>query len=369
MSFLSNYFNHADAVQRAAAPLGVTASTDHSDFSLRLTDGHRTETWRPKFFASVEGRRMYTDRFGSGVVGFAGWSPYALRQWPIATDKIAFKRYAIAHDIPTPAACFDPALIRGPFLVKQARSSFGEGIRGPFPSYEPRDPEQRLGADEFYENFIVGMIAKAWCWGEECVALNLHKPTVVCGDGESTVRRLVDVLPNSPKGQHDWQLVERLARYAGLGSLDSVVPKGKEVLVEFKYGSRYEEPSYRNTNILRASGDSLLAAQFRRYTQLLSRAVNHPAEFGPSQFTIDAVIDAEGQPHFLEMNCSPATHPDVYVWMARGRFASAAPTMACTSSSPGPALVASDARRRDKPASAPTQRSRQPPRLPDGSRN
>jgi hypothetical protein len=320
VSFLSNYFNHADAVQRAAAALGVSACTDHSDFSLRLTSGSHTETWRPKFFASVEGRRMYTDRFGPGVVGFAGWTPYALRQWPIAADKIAFKRYAIAHGIPTPAACFDPALIRGPFLVKQARSSFGEGIRGPFLSYEPRDPEQRLAAGEFYENFIVGTIAKAWCWGGECVALNLHQPTFVCGDGASTLRQLVDGLPNNRKDTHDLALLNRLAQYSGAGLVDEVVLRGKEVLVEFKYGSRYDEPRNANNNVLLESKVSALAAQFARYTQMLSLGTRQAADVGPSQFTIDAVLDADGQPHFLEMNCSPATHPDVYAWMVRGRF-------------------------------------------------
>jgi len=50
------------------------------------------------------------------------------------------------------------------FIVKQKSSSFGKGIRGPSKTLVNADPERRLLADECYEQFVVGTIAKAWYW-------------------------------------------------------------------------------------------------------------------------------------------------------------------------------------------------------------
>jgi hypothetical protein len=314
MAHLTSFYSHARAVHQAASALGMRATARLSDFALELAGPGEDEVqvWQPKFVASIHGRLCYTSHLGEGTTGFAGWMPYELRQWPIALDKIAFKRYAIAHDIPTPAACFDPALIQGPFLIKQATSSFGEGIRGPYRKFDPSDPEQRLQTGEYYENFILGLIAKAWCWGDECFAIHLHKPSVVTGDGRSSLRQLVCQLPNSRDGQNDWQRLEALGRYCGMGSPEEIVPEGKEVLIEFRYGSRYERDFVANPNVLEQSHENKLASQFVRAGPTFGRASSNHASGLPCLYTLDAMVDREGTVSFLEMNCNPVMHPDVY---------------------------------------------------------
>ena len=317
MSFLTTFFSHAQAVQRAAAALDIAAVTRLNDFGLQLRCGGRSTVWAAKFMANIGGRLVYTDNLVQGTAGFAGWMPYPLRQWPIALDKSAFKHYAIEKGIPVPAACLDPGRIGGPFIIKRDNSSFGEGIRGPYLAYDAADAAHALDEGEYYENFIVGHIAKAWCWGGECVALHLHPPGVAVGDGRSTLRELVQALPNARGDAHDWELVKRLAACCGVNSLDDVVPAGKEVLVEFKYGSRYEVASYENPNVLDQVEGSGLARQFQQAARSFAAAIPSEPGTGSSLFTLDAMVDGEGQVLFLEMNCNPLVHPDLYALMLR----------------------------------------------------
>lgn len=324
MSYLHTYFNHTQAVEDAARPLGVKATVDLSDGSLQLVDGQRTESWRAKYLATLDGRTVYLPARGPGVIGFAGWMPYPLRQWRTAVDKIAFKRCAIAAGVDTPAACFDPEQIGGPFLIKHAGGSFGEGIRGPFLAHEPGNPQHRLADGEYYENFVVGHIAKAWCWGDHCVALHLDAPSIVTGDGQSTLRALVQALPNSRQGEHDWALVGRLAEYCGITSLDAVLPKGKEVLVEFRYESRYQVTARDgNPNRMPSLRDHDLGRQFSHAAKVFSGSISPEPALRQSFFTLDAMIDPEGRASFLEMNCNPLVHPDLYAPMLTTYFAGA----------------------------------------------
>lgn len=324
MSYIAAFISHAAAASEGARPLGVQASVHLPEFALQLGHESNTQFWRARFVGTHGSRLVYTDTSGPATLGFAGWLPYPPRQWKIATDKIAFKRYALAHGVPTPAACFDPARIAGPFIIKQAASSFGEGIRGPFLSYSPDDPAQQLAPGEYYENFILGLIAKAWCWGEECLALHLHKPSIVTGDGTSTVRELVAALPNTRGGVNDWGLVGRLAAYCGIDAVDAVAPAGKEVLVEFRYGSRYERLTIENPNVAVTVGQGRLGQQFQAAARTFAQGIGLGPEHGTSCYTLDAMVDSDGQAWFLEMNCNPIVHPDMYGAMIRDCFASAA---------------------------------------------
>jgi hypothetical protein len=311
MGFLTTFFNHAQAVQKAAGELGITASTQLADFGLRLELAGRTEVWSARFMARTGGRLAYTDALIPGTIGFAGWTPYAMRRWPVAVDKGAFKQFAFENGIPTPAACLEPSRIGGAFLIKKIDGSFGDGIRGPYLAYDAEDPDQQLQEGEYYENFIVGLIAKAWCWGDRCVAVHLHEPSTVTGDGGSTLRHLVEALPNT-RGEHDWDLIVRLAAYCGIAGIEAVPPEGKQVLVEFRYGSRYERESYDNPNVLDKIMGSELLRQFDEAAALLSRAISPDPQLQRSMYTLDAVVNQDRDVQFLEMNCCPLVHPNLY---------------------------------------------------------
>jgi hypothetical protein len=320
MSYVTTYLHHTQAVEEAARRLGVKATVRLFDGTLRLEDGIHEEAWIPKYMANLNGRSVYLPARGAGVTGFAGWMPYELRQWPAATDKITFKRFAIANGMAVPAACFNPKWIAGPFIVKPTASSFGEGIRGPYLSYEPGEPDHQLAQGEYYENFIVGHIAKAWCWGPECIALHLDPPVTVTGDGKSPLRELVAGLPNAQDTAHDWPLISRLAAYSG-AAIDDVLPDGKEVLAEFRYGARYAVAQRdANPNLLPRLQGTRLACQFSDAARVCAGSISADPDVCDAFYTLDAIVDSEGQAQFLEMNCNPVVHPDLYGPMMTTRF-------------------------------------------------
>jgi hypothetical protein len=308
---LASYLSHAAAVQRASARLGVDAWTRMADFSLHLRHEGTSLRWRPSFITTIPTGQAYTDQLTPASTGFAGWFPYSLRRWPLATDKARFKHEAHALGLRTPAACQDPAQVGGPFLAKAIHSSFGQGLRGPWPRYDPADPDQQLRDDEYYENFLLGVSAKAWCWDGRCVALELVRPAVVTGDGTATLRQLVQALPHA-KDRHDWSLVAHLARFAGIEHVDAIVPARREVAVEYRYGSVYRDPLEPSINALDDARSCGLSGQFDDAARRLLPHVPAFDDPAPTLFTLDAIVDTQGQAWFLEMNCNPTVHPHAY---------------------------------------------------------
>lgn len=324
MLHLTSYLRHAEALQQAAAAQGLSAHMDLADFSLTLSQGTRTAVWAAQFVTSVGGRLAYADRLSSLVNGFAGWMPYARRRWDTAIDKLVFKQHALRHGVATPAGGMDSAQIGGPFIIKKARSSFGEGIRGPFVRHDPTSLEQRLQEGEYCERFITGRLAKAWYWGSQqhvyWGAVEFRKQPVVTGNGRSTFKALVEAQPNSRQGEHDWEMLGCLARYAGLGGVDGVPEPGQAVLVDFKYASRYEPLQRANRNVIEhALKAQAMAQQFIRAGEVFAASIGAPYLGQPSLFTLDAVVDGEGTVWFLEMNSSPMVQPDMYGVMVKER--------------------------------------------------
>ncbi|AMO24176.1 hypothetical protein GCM10027034_16360 [Ramlibacter solisilvae] len=319
MFFLTGYLNHAASIQAATAEFGIKARMDLANFSLELGKSVQRRVWKPRFVGAAQGRTAYIDRMGPNTRGFAGWLPYDMRRWPVASDKAEFKKFAASKDVPTPAACTDASAIGGPFLIKKFRSSFGEGIRGPFLKFDPGQLDHALRDGEYYENFILGHIVKAWYWGSTWGAIEVRQPPVVTGDGHTPLRALVQAkLDSAPDRPHDWQALSDLARYCGVQSLDDVPAPSREVLIDFKYGSRYEPTSRANRNVIDKLRATPLASQFERAGEVFSHSIT---DYGDaSLFTLDAMVDSEGTVWFLEMNSNPMVHPDLYPLVLRDQF-------------------------------------------------
>lgn len=328
MQYMTSFMRHCETVhQVATAHPGLVAQVGLNDFWLRLSYHDKRQAWRPRFATATGGRMQYVEQPNASARSFIGWMPHPLRQWPAASDKMAFKAHARDHGIATPAACVDPALIAGPFLIKGTQSSFGEGIRGPFLAFDPGDPRQRLGEGEYYENFILGHIVKAWYWGNRCRVAEFRAPPVIVGDGHSTARELIEGLPDLRSTPRDWLGLAQLAAYCGVPDLQSVLPRGKEVLVDFKYASRYERRASGNLNVIDKLMGTPLGEQFAAAGHVCCAAIaGHQRE--RTLFALDAMVDAQGKAWFLEMNSNPMVHPDIYAHMIGDEMVAAETSLA-----------------------------------------
>ena len=156
-AFKRNYLQHALAVGHWLRQHGATGSIDPLTFFLEIRCGEQEQRFQPQFILEKgEGEVAYRPQLTQDVSGFVGWLPYFNKTWPIAQDKLAFKEYALNAGIRTPRWVDDPVRARGTFIVKSRRSSFGNGLRGPF---EP-GTAVTLGEGECCEQFIVGKLLR-----------------------------------------------------------------------------------------------------------------------------------------------------------------------------------------------------------------
>jgi hypothetical protein len=317
----ASLLSHLSAVRSCLEPIGGVATLDA--FSLVLTVRARNRYFHltPQFIESVGGRIRYALRLTNDSTGFAGWMPYFNKQWTEARDKLAFKAACLEGGIATPA--FDRSAMdhaKG-FIIKPARaSSFGRGISGPF---RPGSQPPSLAEGDYPEAFITGTILKAWFWDDTLAVLEAFPFPTVQGDGSRPLQALLQ--PMLPRG-HPRRLMTRIVgclAWQGL-TLDDVVEPGRNVIVDFRYGSGLFIAASLNSNRLAAFADSPVLGQLRTAgAYFLSRI---PGDLRPGVvFTLDAVVDESEHVWFLEINCNPTVHPDVYPMMFDALFAQDGP--------------------------------------------
>jgi hypothetical protein len=314
MYYVTGLLNHLKAIQAYATKADAQALMDARDLSLEVRAGSESRRFQPQFFERRDGRRFYTPTFSANVTAFIGWRPDAARGWPTSVDKLLFKERAQAVGVRVPEVWREPSDAVRHFIIKRSRSSFGDGIRGPFQRVDPDSPHHRLAEGEYYEAFVPGRIAKAWYLEGALLCLELRPPPFVTGDGRSTLlelaaARLSDTVDQQPLS---WIVAAQGRR------LSDVVESGKSVVVDFKYGSSYDIWRFDNENVLSTVRDTSVGAQLREAGPLLLSAI--PPENRDTLITLDAVVDAKNQVWFLEMNSNPAVHPDVYPAMMESAF-------------------------------------------------
>ncbi|WP_454909178.1 hypothetical protein [Variovorax gossypii] len=278
----------------------------------------------PQFLAAVDGVRQYQKVLTDDAFMFAGWLPYQLKRWDIASDKLAFKRHAESAGIAVPSySSVRDTSLRG-VIVKKARSSFGAQIRGPF-GY-PIDAPIDVASGEYYEQFVEGRLVKVWYWSEEPVCAELDRMPSVVGDGVSDIRTLIlaraDQTGVSKLAERDkiLSLSTPLLRHFGK-SMDSVLDKGVRQIVEFRYGSMLMQPTDRQVmRIDRASSQGWMAPLWPVGLRLVEAI---PPESRPQTlFTVDAILDKEERLWMLEMNSNPTVHPLAYPAIVAGAMQS-----------------------------------------------
>lgn len=309
MLYILNPLHHLRAVRRWSDSHGVQMHLSARNGSLTLTRGQQVQRLVPRFVTQRDGRICYVRVFDEAG-GFAGWHPPHQESWPLARDKVAFKRQASAMGLRVPAGWNSAEPLASDFLIKKRQGSFGADIEGPFHA-RTGDCAQALADGAYYEQFVSGRSAKAWCWNGQVAVLELIRPPCLSGDGLRSLQALA-----APRGNVGRALpLDRAAAMLAWQGLtaESVPEPGQDVLLDFRYTTPFDMPIFENRNVW-AEQDEPVRHQFARAAALLGSCV--PAQLaGRSLFTLDAVLDDQNRAWFLEMNSHPMVHPDIYAPM------------------------------------------------------
>jgi hypothetical protein len=319
MSFLKrDLLRHFKWLQTGVLGLGAEAFLDPCTFVLRLRVGETRRVLYPQFLTFTNSVRQYTPSFNSDAAQFIGWCPYVNRRWPLASEKLLFKQFAVRHGLRTPEYSTDANAVMNDVIVKKSVSSFATNIKGPFKSSSDHKLEPATG--EYFERFIPGWIAKIWYWEAQPVCMEMEKMPHVRGNGVSTVRGLINARLFQRGRKRGLQHLEAFLAYQGVG-LDTVLAAGQDQTVEFRYGSPLLTPAGARDVDLTKEIRPELEPQLRDIGRKLWLAIPEAVRSN-TVFTVDAIVDEHDQIWTLEMNSNPFIHPYVYPTMLQSLFAS-----------------------------------------------
>ncbi|MBI5790274.1 MAG: hypothetical protein HZA63_02240 [Rhodocyclales bacterium] len=315
MYYVPTILNHLKAVHKLVRGQRGGARVDVESLVLEVSLRGRTRQFQPQFTISREQRIEYRPWFGPDVSGFIGWRPYFPRSWPLSADKPSFKDYARSNGLRVPPGSAVAPPDERPFIIKGKQSSFGVGMRGPFPAGDAGAPHAALAPQQFYETYVAGRIAKAWYWNGCWAALELRPPPRLLGDGRQTWRQLAQ---GRCRIAPDWSALETMAHFQGV-KLDDISAEGASLQADFKYGTPYDPGCTTNENVIDGHRDSLIGRQFADAGPICLAGIPESLRDGVV-FTLDAIVDDQDAVWFLEMNANPMVHPDVYPVMLDSLF-------------------------------------------------
>lgn len=330
MSYIAITLNHFRALQEWALAHEADARLDMKTFEVEVRRNQGRCVLHPQFLSTANGTLSYTQALGPGVTGFIGWLPYRPIRWSMSTDKLEFKRFVQACRMRTPKTWLDSEVPDLDHVLKRPVGSFGQAVFGPYragtdTSVVP-DLANRGAERMFAEQFIAGRNVKAWFWGGVPFHLHLHPYPTVRGDGVSTTEELIA----RRAGRHDRSIPRDADRNWILSSLayqgwlpSDVVPKGREVWIDYRYGRRYA------ADPVQVHSDNMLS-------QLSAAAARQTWETGaklheelvktfrlPVLFALDGVLDEDDRIWWLEANSNPILPPTGYPLVLATLFESA----------------------------------------------
>lgn len=325
----NSLLDHFKLLQQALERNDIEAILNVRDFTVCLRKGRDHRILYPQFLVSVKEVRQYLPAPSPAAEMFAGWLPYRNKRWTIASDKLAFKRFAVAAGLPTPAFSDQPSVPLSDAIIKQVASSFGTGILGPFRSGDA--PPINGDRSQYLERFVPGTIVKLWYWDAMPVCMEMDDMPFVKGDGLSSIdkllsRRLAQKAALSPADRKALrEQVENVLRYFGL-TLASVLAPDQIQLLDFRYGSTLIRQDRRIVVDLQANPQQFplhllpLLPLLGEVGDILHAAI--PAELrAGTLFTTDCILDRENRLWLLEFNSNPTVHPHAYPLMISSMFA------------------------------------------------
>ena len=309
--FKRNQVQHAMAFSQWMRRHGAKGGLDPLNMIMEITLNDRTQRFFPQFTVMTKDGVRFVEQFVPGVSGFVGWYPYARKYWESAYSKIAFKQYANSVGLRTPAWSLDNVEVRGAYLIKSDKSSFGQGQRGPFltevGSSKPKGEDRALAEGEYYEQFVVGQLMKAWFWNDKPATIEVIDMPQVVGDGLLTMTELYRALTKTA----DSLVSEHLLTVQGVMA-NQVIPKGKKVIVEYKMAAEISPVHYADYNCRDRVAGTPLEQQLIQAVGLCLDAIPSETKEGGVLMTLDGVIDGQGKVWFFEMNSNPQLHPALY---------------------------------------------------------
>lgn len=321
----NSLLDHFKLLQSALRAYSAEAILGISDFVVYLRKDKEHKTLYPQFMAVIDGVRQYLPAPSEHAHMFAGWLPYRNKRWPLASDKLLFKQFAIEQGLHTPEFSVDSSSPLQNVIVKQAASSFGAQIMGPFRS----SSEYRLDTArrEYYEQFIEGSILKIWYWNAQPICMEMDEMPFVTGDGATTIENLIlrraGIRKRLSVEERQSLLSECdiVLRFFGM-QRSTVLPRGVRQLIEFRYGTDLMRPNSRKVVDFRAESQHQLIPSLEGIGAALYQAVPEDIRLGTLS-TVDCILDTERRLWLLEVNSNPTVHPYVYPVMVASLFETA----------------------------------------------
>ncbi|MFZ6721375.1 hypothetical protein [Undibacterium sp. Ji49W] len=314
----NNLLHHYMLMREAIRTSEAEAILNFDTFELFIRKANNNWILYPKFLATINGTRQYTSNISTDINMFAGWLPYKNKHWPIASNKLEFKRFASTVNLPVPEYAVTQQSSLEHVLIKRLNSSFGAQILGPFHSATER--QLHLENGEYFEKFIEGDLLKIWYWNGQAVCMERDSMPTVVGDGVATIGELIIRRGSQVK----WLSVaeknkllknsETLLTYFKVNA-KTVLKKGKTQMVEFRYGSDIMHPNERKIIDIQSTPPKEILTVIEDTGIRLQAAIPQAIRTN-TLFTVDAIVDKDNQVWLLEMNCNPAVHPYVYPVMA-----------------------------------------------------
>lgn len=302
--------------------MGAEAILDINNFHIYIKKNKTAFTLYPKFMVNAGGKIGYTLAFNDESTTFCGWLPYHFKKWPVANEKLKFKKFATDSGIKTPAFTQNNDLIAHAVLIKKNSSSFGKEIRGPYPNNQGLvlDPH----AEEYFEQFIYGKILKVWYWNGKPICQEIDTMATLSGNGKHSVtalmaqrlRRYAKLDENQIK--HLMQTGYAMLQLQGV-SPEHILNSGESVIVDYRYGSEFLLPKDRSSTWF---SNNPKPEYFENLAEIGKKIQNSiPEEIRKDTlYTTDFILDHENALWCLEVNSNPTTHPCIYAEMIESLF-------------------------------------------------
>jgi len=318
--------SHVRVITESLPAYDGEASMNFLNHVLYIGARGRYVLMQPQFVIQTVDGWSYSPQMTPHTRGFIGWLPYFNKRWPTGSGKAAFKRLCLDNAIPTPRAWAAAQQAESDFILKAEKGSFARGISGPYRREQARTQDIRVPEGSYCEEFIRGRIAKIWYWDGIPACLELHEMPRITGNGVDTVEALLKRAVTSNVGGFppSRESLRIIAQFQGF-DLESVLPAGQSMLADFRYGSAFIPRYIESTNVMKEHVHGPLGEQLSRYGAMFWNSI--PEETRPqTAFSVDAILDNDGKFWFLEMNCNPALHPEIYGPMLTGLFGQPMPT-------------------------------------------